>query len=99
VRITKIDRQAGADSEIGVASHFFTLVPGDTVSQELGKGFHFPGQERGDAIGAAIVGNPHEHGEPARPLDQGRYLRLSTFSDDQITFPETCGVPKVGLRA
>src|SRR2546423_5002670 len=68
-RVAEIDRQAGTDSEIGVTRHFLALIPGHAVSQEFGKCFHFTSQERSDAIGAAIVGNPHEHGEPASPLD------------------------------
>src|SRR5437763_899161 len=89
VRVAEIDRQAGTDSEIGVTRHFLALVPGHAVSQEFGKCFHFASQERSDAIGAAIVGNPHEHGDPASPLDESGDLRFAAFADDEISFPET----------
>jgi hypothetical protein len=37
------------------------LVPGYAVTQELGEGFHLLSQERRDAFGPAVVGDPHEH--------------------------------------
>ena len=69
-RVTEVNGETGADGEFGVAGHFLTLIPGHTVTQELGQYLHFFGKQRGDAISAAIVGNPHEHGEPTSPLDR-----------------------------
>ena len=64
-------RQAGPDGEFGVAGHFLALIPGQAVAHEFRQCLHFLSQERGDAIGAAIVGNSHEHGEPAGTLREG----------------------------
>ena len=73
-RVTVVDGQTGADGEIGVAGHFFALVPGHAVAQELRQRLHFLGQERGDAVSAAVVGNPDQHRKSAGTLHQGRDL-------------------------
>ncbi len=54
VWIAEIDVDAGLDGEVCVLGHLFSLVPGHAVAEEVGKGFHFLGQERGDAVGGAI---------------------------------------------
>jgi hypothetical protein len=45
--------------ELGVAGHFFALIPGYAVAQELRQRLHFFGQECGHAIGASVVWNSH----------------------------------------
>jgi len=97
VRVAEVDGQTGADGELGVASHLLALIPGHAVAQELRQRLHFPRQQRGHALGAAVVGNLDEHGESAGPFDEGGDLRFAALADDQISLPETGHRTIVGL--
>lgn len=49
---------------------------------------HFLSQQCSDAIGAAILGNPHKHRKPPDPVDQGGDLQFATLPNNQIS-PES----------
>src|SRR5882757_11177406 len=98
MRIAEIDVDPTLDRELRVLGHFFTLVPGDTLPQELGECDHLPSQEPGYPISITIVGNAYQHHEAGGTLDQCRDLRFVSLADNKVTFPEAGHGPIVGLR-
>jgi hypothetical protein len=80
---------SGLDGEACVVGHFLTLVPGHAFTQELGKMLHLLAQQNRDAFRGPVIGNPHEHGEPAGTLDQRGDLRLAALAHNEVTLPES----------
>jgi hypothetical protein len=66
VWVTEVDIDSGLDGEARVLGHLFSLVPGHTGVEEVGKGFHFLGQEEGDTLGDSVCTVP----QPMHGLDQ-----------------------------
>src|SRR5919199_4194283 len=96
--VTEVDVDTGLDGELGVLSHFLTLVPGDALAEEFGQVLHFSGQECSDPYSIAVVGDTHQHHEPGGPFDQGGDLGAVALAEDEIAFPETRHGPISRLR-
>jgi hypothetical protein len=82
MRITEEHRDIRGHRELGMTSHFHTLIPGQRSPQLVGQLADTLGQDYRDPVGTSIIRDPREHHESAVPLDQGRDLRFPAFSDD-----------------
>jgi hypothetical protein len=86
VGIAEVDRDAGLDCEVDVASHLASLIPGERTAKMRGQQVHGVDQRGADLVGTVTVGQMQQHHEPGGPLDECSDGRAVLRPHDQVAF-------------